>query len=477
MSRSPAIAPAAALAHVDPAFFASLSDKERAVVPYLFDLWLRPEQRLARHAWRALGLVGGRGFGKSFAISVELNRRVRAGVTRSLGLMAPTDDRVEKVQLAFLIATSPPWFRAEFYKGGLVWPNGATAECFTSLEPERPRSSNFDTAWCTELVDWHATTRRAAWNNLTTATRVGASQIFWDTTSKGKNEVILSLLDRHAADPTLYPVQRGTMFDNPLLARDYLRDECTKYSGREYEEEVLGRVFAETAGALWQQTWITRQRVAAPPPLGQRLIAADPALSGSTLADETGLVEGGNAIGPSTTYITHDFSGHYAPEEWGDIVIKRHSLGVTGAIVERNHLGDNATFVIRSRASSAGVEVRVLKDLEPFPEYDRRVLYVREIVAASSKSSRAGGPASETEAGRVWFAGSFPELELQFTTFEPGTAKSPNRFDAAVYLITELRGLRQDGPRRKPKDDAQAARIAHETLRDRLRAINRGIGI
>jgi phage terminase large subunit-like protein len=465
-----AIAPVQALLHAAPDFFETLTPEEHAVILYLHDLWLRPDQRIPPGSWSYYGFICGRGFGKTLGIACEINRRVECGEARHVGLMAPTEPRVDEVQVSNLIATAPPWFRPERYRDGLVWPNGVEAEVHTPEAPGRSRSSNFDLTWLTEIVDWQATTRWEAFKNITTATRVGSRpQVIWDTTSKGKNDVIQHLEKLHLEDPGAYPIQRGAMFDNPLLSREYLRTECRKYTGREYEEEIEGKVFGEAGGAVFHQTWIDdNRRLVRPERSPLCLVSIDPALSSRSDADETGLVVG-ETDAAGDAYVTEDLSGHHKPEEWGDLAIDRCARGAAGCVVERNHLGDNAVFVLRSRATTRGLKVEELplKDPKPFPARKPGVVFVREVIAASSKGSRAGGPASETEAGRVHMVGRFAQLEGELTTYEPGTgAKSPNRFDAFVYLVIELRNLAR-GSRNTGAAVKDAAALAQE-LRLRL---------
>jgi phage terminase large subunit-like protein len=460
------IFPGLALAHLEPDFLATLTTAELAVLPYMYDVWMRPEQRIPSHDWRSLGFICGRGFGKSMSVGVEINRRVKAGEVKSLALQAPNEDRVDEVQIEFLIATSPPWFRAERYNGSIVWPNGVSAEVFTPEAPGRSRSGNFDLSWMCEIVDWQESTRKEAFDNLTTATRVGRAQYIWDTTSKGQNDVIQHLLAMNALDPRAYPIVRGTTFDNPLLTRKYLQDEAGKYSGRQLEEELLGRTYNESAGALWKQEWIDAHRVAEAltnPEL--RLAAIDPGLSKKDGSDECGFIVGSRRRGDGHSVIEEDHTARMAPEEWGDLAVAQHlDNGAAGCVVERNHLGDNATFVIRSRAkertwNGKPVTVHVLDEKDKaFPARTPGRIYVREVVAASSKTTRAGAPAAETEAGRVHVVGKLPKLEKQWVTFEPGSRKSPNNYDAAAYLIIELQGL-GESPKPAPSD---AIRVAQE---------------
>lgn len=435
------------LAHVAPEFLDSLTDVERLVLPYLHDLWLRPEQRVLPGPWRYFGFHCGRGFGKTLGIGCEINRRVECGEARDLAFMAPTEDRVDEVQHKTLIACAPPWFRPERYRGGLRWPNGVEATTYTPEAPGRPRSGNHDLAWLTELVDWAPTSRFEAFKNVTTATRVGASpQVVWDTTSKGRNEVTEHLFELNAAEPDRYPITLGTMLDNPMLSPDYLIAEVKKYVGRARDEEVLGRTFKETKGALFKQAWLDKNRR----PLGveqwiRKLVALDPGLSTALTADETGMMVGGDAA-DGHSYLERDLSARMPAEDWGDkTVAECLDRGAAGAVLETNHIGNTGRAVLKSRAQIRHAELRVIDradDGKPFPERTPGVIYLREIHTRDDKGARGMGPASETEQGWIHLTGVFPELELELTTFEPGqTKKSPNRFDAFNYLMGELRGL------------------------------------
>lgn len=478
------IAPIQALAAIDPLFVEKLTDLERLILPALYILWRRPEQMISRADWRYLVFLCGRGWGKSFAIATEVNRRVEAGEAKAIGLMAPTEDRVEEVQIKFLIATAPPWFKPERYLGGLRWPNGVTAEVHTPIEPERSRSSNFDLVWLTEIVDWQASTRFQAFKTITTACRIGRAQVIADTTSKGKNDVIDHLFECNAKDPNAHPIVRGEMFDNPLLSKKYLKSECAKYTGQEFGEEVLGRKYSEAQGASWKQAWLDDHRVDAPPAKrARRIVAIDPAQVSHAGADETGMVVGDDD-GAGHAYLVADLSGRMRPEEWGDLAVEECAeRGAAGVVIETNHMGDQAAFTIKSRAAvyrsarfPRGLSVRILPkdDKKAFPPHAPGIIYIREKWSRVSKGARASGPASEGEAGNVHHAGPkerYAALELELTTYA-GVGPSPNRLDAYAFLIAELRNLgeKTNAP---PPADAEQARKAHENLRQRLAVIGR----
>lgn len=430
----------------NPRAFDALSDAETLALAYAHDLWLRPTQLIPAGAWRYYGFIAGRGFGKSTPIACEINRRVECGETTKIALMGPTETRVDEVQVEMLVETSPPWFRAEKYLGGVLWPNGVRAFPYTAEEPEGPRGPSFDLAWLTEIVAWDRSGAVTAFNNITTATRRGRRpQVLWDTTSKGYHEVIEHLLERNAENPARFPIVRGTMFDNHCLPPEYVKDELAKYvvGSRAYREEVLGEVLGEAAGALWQRAWLDAHRVADARP-EHSVVAWDPALSTAPEADESGIVVVGRA--GRHAYVTEDLSGRYPPEDSGDLVVSRCiDHGCAGVVVARNHAGDNPASWIRSRATNRGWSVVVIptRDKRPIPPRQHGTIWVKELHESTSKGTRATPVATETEAGRVHLVGTFPELEQELTTWRPGR-KSPNRLDAMVQGVTEVLELWRD---------------------------------
>lgn len=458
-----------------------LSDAEVAILPYCFDLWLRPEQLIPDHHWRTCGLTGGRGFGKSMTVARWINARVMAGRETLVAFMGPTEERVDLVQRDSLIDYAEPWQRpVKVGKLGLRWPNGVEAVGFTSEREGRSRSQNVSLSWCTEIVDWKAGTREEAFGNLYTATRVGEARVIWDSTAKGRNEVRTKLEGWNEMDPEQHVILPGTMFDNPLLSTAYLRSQWTSYSGVRREEELFGRSFREAGGALWKQAHLDATRVAAAPPLVWICVAVDPATSTHDSSDETGIVVGGCGE-DDHAYATEDISGTYTPTEWGNLAVDRADPRKSGprrgrVVIERKHLGDNAAFTVKSCAESRGLRVRVLEREGPWPPFSNEWIYIREQNTNLSKGTRAEGPAAETENGRVHLVDPdfherprFADLEKELTTYVPGvTKRSPNRLDAFAYLVIELRGLKLDSQPDHAREAAAAARM-HAELQSTLR--------
>lgn len=471
------VAPALLLAH-DPEALAALSDVELLALVADFDVWARPEQRIPSSGWTYYGFHCGRGWGKTFSIPEDITRRVIAGELREIGLMAPTDDRVEDVQIKALLSCAPPWFAPEYVQGKLRWPNGAIGNVFTSQAPGRPRSENLHASWLTEIVDWHPRRGLEAFANITTATRVAPGLVYWDTTSRGRSAVIDLLFDLHTRDPGAYRIVRGEMFDNMLLSAAYLQTEALKYHGQEFDEEVRGRKFAEASGAIFRQTVINETRVAAPPAAPDlRLVAVDPALSTHEEADVFGIGVASRARG--AVYFEADLSGHYSPEEWGDIVVAQCAdAGCAGVIVERNRVGDNPAFVVRSRAGTRRHTTRTLSAGEEFAPRIPGVIQIREVVQTESKGSRGAAAWSAMQAGNVHLVGTWRDLEGELTTYVPGASRSPNRYDAFCQLAIELLGLARDARPDQKREVAHAAEAARVVQREVLRrTTSRRVGL
>lgn len=453
-----------------PGWLESLTPQQRFVLPYVADFWLREDQRVPRHAWSYCGFICGRGWGKSWAIAQEINRLVQLGEARSIALMMQTEPRVYEVMVDFIVATSPPWFKAEVRGGAVHWPNGAKALVFTAEAPEAPRGGNFDLVWLGELVAWPSSTRKAAFDNITTAARKAKARVFWDTTSKGKNELILELLELHEEDAHEYPIIRGDIFQNEWFTIRYLLREMRKYPpGRRRDEELFGKVFSESAGALWRQEWIDNaRRQVTPLKHAVRLVAIDPNMTTGKESDECGFAVG-ESDEQGDVYLTHDLSKKYEPEEWAKLAVDHCERGAAGIVVEVNRGGNYLLHNIRVQARERGYEVREwpVSNDKPFPRRTPGVIYVREVKTQDSKETRAYAPAGLTEAGRFHLVGSFDELETQMTTWVPGDSRSPNRLDAAVYLVLELANLTRE---QKPsgKKRAQTLKLAHTTFRGLL---------
>lgn len=458
-----------------------LSDEEVAL--FNASLMLRPEQRIPRRPFRSYGVIAGRGWGKTLGAAVEINRRVAAGevpVSRdpTICLVAQNDENAEKILVASLVEWSPPWCRAEPYKGGVLWENGVHAASFTPEAPGRIRGYNYAVAWFIELCDWQESTRAETLHNIKIATRIGPSPAYlWDTTSKGKNEELQSLVQAATADPRQHILRRGTTFENPIFGRAYIEDLARSLvaGSRAWEEEVEGKDFSDAAGALWRQEWLDDHRVHLMPREPELVwLGLDPALSAHATADDVGLVEGARTH-DGAIYLTHDWSRKMTPEDYATRVVDRCQAGAAGVTVERNRTGDAPRDLIKAHAEARGLRIEVLPDNDkPLPRRKPGTIWIREVVSTRPKEARASAPAALARQGRVHHVGTHAKLEREQTTWEPGRGRSPNRLDAATFVISDLADLHVPSPLDQQAEISATAKAARG-LRSRTR--RRRIGI
>jgi phage terminase large subunit-like protein len=105
----------------------------------------------------------------------------------------------------------------------------------------------------------------------------------------------------------------------------------------------------------------------------------------------------------------------------------------------------NACLVVAEANQGGAMVASVLKAADTG-------LAVRLVHASRGKVARAEPVATRFEAGRAFFAGTFPELENELSGLCAGGAyhgpgRSPDRADAMVWAMTELGETRSGVPR------------------------------
>ena len=478
------VAPAQAIAHLCPDILDQLTPFQQAVLLWDSAVWLRPEQTVPPPGdWLSYTVIAGRGEGKTFGILRDIHRGVMAGDITSPALVAPNTDDARKKQIWPLVASSPPWFPATEYDGGIRWPNGVYAPSFTA-ESERPAAGhNLDYVWMTELVDWRPARAAEVFATTETACRVGpCPRTVIDTTSKGVNSLILSLIKRHETQPGVHLLRRGTIFGNPMLSTRYVAKEIRGYvwGSRRAREELLGEAFAEMAGALWERAWIEdNRRGLAPHNPDQVLLAWDPAMSDSADADEQGLCKAvlKTISEQPEVFVVRDLSRRTKPSEIAKQIVAECVHDAAGVIVETNRGGVMMRESIEAHAREVGMAVEVIPRERTFPRRTPGRIYVKEVKTPHTKEVRAHAPAALYQQGRVHHVGTFVELENEMVSWEPGSPKSPNRLDACSYVVAELAGIAtpaEDG-RAAVNDAANAQDELNRMIRQRRG--RRGLGV
>lgn len=385
----------------------------------------RPKQLPPPGDWSTWVVRAGRGFGKTRTGAEFVRQEVEAGRAGRVALIARIASDTRDVMVegeSGILAISPPWFRPKYEpsKRRLTWPNGAVATTFSAEEPDVLRGPQHDLGWLDELAAWALL--QESWDNYQLGLRLGASpRTVVTTTPRG-----LKFLKDLEKDPTTV-VTRGSTYENTTnLAPVFLRRILTMYEGtRLGRQEIAAEILDDNPAALWKLKPIDDNRRAAPQLLRVGF-AIDPAISAKADSDETGIVAAG--VGMCSCkgtpelhgFVLDDVSGIFTPAGWAKVAIALHAT-IEGDVVvaEVNQGGD---LVLANLQANGGGNL-------PF----------KAIHATRGKMLRAEPVAALYEQGKVHHVRPFPKLEDQMTQWNPlEDAKSPDRVDALVYILTEL---------------------------------------
>lgn len=418
---------------------ATLTDAEAELL--LFDwegIYARPEQLMPAGDWLYWLIQAGRGYGKT-RVGAESVRKWAYEMPGSRGFVAArtiADARDTCIEgesglLACLPSHQRPPFGGDWNRSkGELWlgpdrDRGTYVKCFSSDEPESGRGPQFHWGWADELAAWLKGI--ALWDQLLFGLRLpwpGREARAVITTTPRPRPIIREL----HKDPRCV-VTRGTTYENlsnlsPAFARIIAKFEGTRL-GR---QELLAELLDDTPGALWTRALLELQRlhastVVADLGLTTTLIGVDPAISSGDKSDETGIIVAAAGMhrkaGKSEwkRYVLEDVSLRGKPVEWATAVVKAYEKWeANGVVAEANQGGEMVAATIHAVDKSVPVKL---------------------VHASKGKRTRAEPVATAYERGDVFHVGSFPELEDQQCMWVPGEP-SPDRMDAAVWVLTEL---------------------------------------
>jgi len=427
--------------------------------------WARPSQVLPKSNWTTWGVLTGRGWGKTRAISEWVLQEILDGRAKRVALIAQNEDNVKGIQIdgeSGLATLAPPWCKPDIIGDVLHWPNGA--KCFV-LSPEAPDSifgEEYDLAWATELHAWNRSKMGKAWANLGMSVRLGYGRIVWDSNPRRRHPIIKDLLSDAQRNPRRHIVVRGASHENRYnLTPGKIAEWESKYGGTQLGREMLlGEQTDEEDGALWiSATMIEPFRSDLQLQLERIVIGVDPAISTREGTDATGIIEVGvDSCGRS--YVLDDYSGCHAWDEiWKIVASKVLQNRVDVVVIERNRGGDACLSSFRRACQDIDITVLESK-LEAHARRHTGIVWAKEVVSRSSKETRAEAVLGPYKDGMVAHStsGSLAALEGEMTTWVPSDGgDSPNRIDALVHALWETLGLFAETRATDKKKEAHAA--------------------
>lgn len=400
---------------------------------------------------------------------------IEKGEVKRLGFMAQNEGRTQEICVdgpSGLIEVFPPWDRPSIDGGHVVWPNGCRAIPFTPQSPGNVRGDGVQLIWLTEIQSWPRSTMLEAASNARIMCSTPPALIFWDCTPKRRHPILRTFFADRDRDPEAHQIVAEPIEANKdNLGAEVIADlrSTAALAGTQAGREELDGIFSDDdAGALWKSEWIDAHRRDEPAEYVRRIISVDPAITKRKGNDQTGISELGLGI-DGQVYVIGDWSGQYAWEDWGDLVLDKYEAGACDCVVvERNRGGDALAANLRARAQSPDrIRLgRTLKVVVVSAEARTRwvpgTVYIKEVNARGGKDERAGPVAGLTKAGKISHlrGADLDELEELLTTWVPdpdGQRESPDRMDPFVHGVWELArlglesALGDDGMKAAPK--------------------------
>ena len=386
----------------------------------------RAEQLPPKCDWENWLILAGRGWGKTRTGAECVKDEIISGRSKSIALMARTPDECKKFMLygeSGLFAVLPPWIKYEHLANSkeganlIQFENGARIDYFSSKEPDKLRSGQFDFAWLDELsVFYHS---EECWDVLQFCMRLSENSRIIITCTPKNVKILRDLID----DKKRTIVTRGTTFDNKTnLPKKWLKSLKERYDGtRTGRQELYAELLDDVEGALWTFATLEKNRITKDDFEHKKLklikIGVDPNASSDKNSDECGIIVGG-IDERNHGYVLEDASFVGTPNERANMIKHLYYKWDANAIVaEKNNGGDMVEMMIKT----------VDKNLP-----------VRLVWASRSKYTRAEPIAGLYEQGKIHHVGYYPKLEDEQTIWTPKAGKSPNRLDALVWLFTDL---------------------------------------
>lgn len=369
-------------------------------------------------------VMAGRGMGKTFLGANWVCERALENPGSEWAVLAPSFRDVRKTCFESdvgVIRALLPGEMANYRRNELqiVLSNGSVIYGYSAENPDKVRGANLWGAWCDELASWRYP---ATWyEGLLPALRKGKHPRIVVTTTPRPTKLISDLVGR--GDGTVH-ITRGSTWENSQnLSEIALTELRHRYEGtRLGRQELEGELLEDLEGALWNRKMLDDYRVDGKslPDMRRVVVAVDPAVSSDPDSDETGIIvagEGSDGHG----YILDDLSGRYSP-----LVAMKTAIRAL-----EKHDGD----CIVAEVNNGGDYVRdLLRNTDPQVPF-------KAVRASRGKRVRAQPVSALYEQGKIHHVGVLADLEDQLCLWTPESLDSPDRLDACVWAVSELKGL------------------------------------
>ena len=370
--------------------------------------------------------LGGRGTGKSHAMSCAVHTAVRSGLRR-IHVVGPTTADVHDVNLtgpSGILSTCNPDERPRWLpsKRRLEWNNGAIAVMFSGEEPDSLRGPQCELVVIDEIA--RCRYQQEIFDMAMMGLRLGDKPRMLIATTPRPTPFMKKLLTMSKVSITT-----GSTYENAAhLSPSFIKKIREMYEGtRLGRQELQGTMILDPVNALFKDEWVQHDSVPQDA-IEQTSVGVDPSGGG----DEIGIVVGA-LLNDGRFAVLADRTLAASPAQWGDAVVRAHDeFDCDDVVVERNFGGDMASDVIKQAADRA-----VQRGDRP-----DNMIRIKEVTASRGKVMRAEPISLLYEKGRVMHTHGLDQLEGEMMSFsrewDRSVDGSPNRLDAMVWVLTRL---------------------------------------
>ena len=407
------------------------------VVPNWHDI-ARPEQRIPNtDKWLWL-ILAGRGFGKTRTGAEAVMELVNRGKYKSIAIVGKSVVEARDVMvegLSGLLSTTiaqkmyknqeaqiedSDILKFKFYrsKNLIVWENGAKAYLIGADHYEKIRGYQFDLVWMDEFAKYNHP--KETWHQILFSLRLGEDPRCIITTTPKPLKILKQMVDSEGTYLT-----QGTTFQNEEnLSQRFLKTIKETYGNTWMgKQELEGQLIMMKENAIWKKSDIQHNEIDRDA-LERVVIGVDPAVSSNENSDETGIIVAGIGY-DEKIYVLDDLSGKYSASEWAKVVCRAcHDYSASCIVAETNNGGDLVSEMI--------------KTINPYAPF-------RQVRAIKGKIARAEPISLLYSNRRVFHTKEFFALEEQMCdlTYDGKIQKSPDRVDALVWAILELKNKKE----------------------------------
>jgi len=418
------------------AILSSLTINEMDYVYRHPDIFLFDKQIIPEGIWTYCIFRCGRRFGKSWAATAWLAKKIINGA-RNTGLSSAKHEDVYKTLVPYLASWFPEKWTSfddkhhvlKFIDGPYM---GARVNTFSS-ELEN-RGQNLEYIIHDEIGSWcsnNPTKIEEYFEILDTAVSIGENPQSLIISTPKSHPIWWKWQEKIDMGDPRFILQTGNVEDNPFLSKNY-KDKLRKMyedRGAWGRQEYYGDLERDIAGALWTQQMIDDCHAVTEAKLQDMIddgkveivntvLAIDPALTDGNASDETAMVVA-HLDSENKAYVIACEYGHFTPNEWADRANNLFNIHNCNRIVAEKNAGG---LLVKNNIHNKYKHIPVFL-----------------INARSSKLSRAEYPASLYEQKMVYHLEEFTKLETQMTRYTGNKKeKSPDLMDALVYAIRSL---------------------------------------